>query len=179
MNKEYILTVFSENKVGLLSQITTVFTCRNVNIESLTVSESALAGIHKFTIVVYTDPEQIEKLAKQIEKKIDILKVFVYTPDKVVQQEIALYKVTRSNNVEKLVRDHHVRILEICDDYIVVEKTGHKEETQKLFDLLKPYGVQQFVRSGQVAIIKSKHELLNEYLEAMKQENINLNNTNN
>lgn len=179
MNKEYILTVFSENKVGLLSQITTVFTCRNVNIESLTVSESALAGIHKFTIVVYTDPEQIEKLAKQIEKKIDILKVFVYTPDEVVQQEIALYKVTRSNNVEKLVRDHHVRILEICDDYIVVEKTGHKEETQKLFDLLKPYGVQQFVRSGQVAIIKSKHELLNEYLEAMKQENINLNNTNN
>lgn len=179
MNKEYILTVFSENKVGLLSQITTVFTCRNVNIESLTVSESALAGIHKFTIVVYTDPEQIEKLAKQIEKKIDILKVFVYTSDEVVQQEIALYKVTRSNNVEKLVRDHHVRILEICDDYIVVEKTGHKEETQKLFDLLKPYGVQQFVRSGQVAIIKSKHELLNEYLEAMKQENINLNNTNN
>lgn len=179
MNKEYILTVFSENKVGLLSQITTVFTCRNVNIESLTVSESALAGIHKFTIVVYTDPEQIEKLAKQIEKKIDILKVFVYSPDEVVQQEIALYKVTRSNNVEKLVRDHHVRILEICDDYIVVEKTGHKEETQKLFDLLKPYGVQQFVRSGQVAIIKSKHELLNEYLEAMKQENINLNNTNN
>ena len=47
MEQEYIITVFSENKVGLLSQITTVFTCRNVNIESLTTSESALAGIHK------------------------------------------------------------------------------------------------------------------------------------
>ena len=54
MKKEYIITVFSENKVGLLSQITTVFTCRNVNIESLTVSESSFPGIHKFTIVVYT-----------------------------------------------------------------------------------------------------------------------------
>mgnify|MGYP002610485275 CR=1 FL=1 len=73
MNKEYIITVFSENKVGLLSQITTVFTCRDINIESLTTSESSIPGIHKFTIVVITDPEKIEKLVKQIEKKIDVL----------------------------------------------------------------------------------------------------------
>ena len=169
MNKEYIITVFSENKVGLLSQITTVFTCRDINIESLTTSESSIPGIHKFTIVVITDPEKIEKLVKQIEKKIDVLKAFVFTPDEVVQQEIALYKVTRSNSVEKLVRDHHVRILEICDDYIVLEKTGHKEDTQSLFELLQPHGVQQIVRSGQIAIIKSKRELLNEYLQ--KREN--------
>lgn len=169
MNKEYIITVFSENKVGLLSQITTVFTCRDINIESLTTSESSIPGIHKFTIVVITDPEKIEKLVKQIEKKIDVLKAFVFTPDEVVQQEIALYKVTRSNSVEKLVRDHHVRILEICDDYIVLEKTGHKEDTQSLFELLQPRGVQQFGRSGQIAIIKSKRELLNEYLQ--KREN--------
>ncbi len=167
MNKEYIITVFSENKVGLLGEITAVLTQRSINIESLTVSESALQGIHKFTIIVSTESEQIEKAAKQIEKIIDVLKAFVYTQDEVVQQEIALYKVTRSTNVEKLVRDHHVRILEIFDDYIILEKTGHKQDTQALFELLKPYGVQQFVRSGQVAIIKSKHELLDEYLESI------------
>ena len=167
MEQEYIITVFSENKVGLLSQITTVFTCRNVNIESLTASESALAGIHKFTIVVRTDPEKIEKLARQVEKRIDVLKVFVFTSDEVVQQEIALYKVTRSRNVEQLVRRHNVRILEIDDDYIVVEKTGYKSETRELFELLQPYGVQQFVRSGTVAIVKSRRELLNEYLEEL------------
>lgn len=167
MEQEYIITVFSENKVGLLSQITTVFTCRNVNIESLTTSESALAGIHKFTIVVRTDPEKIEKLARQVEKRIDVLKVFVFTSDEVVQQEIALYKVTRSRNVEQLVRRHNVRILEIDDDYIVVEKTGYKNETRELFELLQPYGVQQFVRSGTVAIVKSRRELLNEYLEEL------------
>ena len=167
MEQEYIITVFSENKVGLLRQITTVFTCRNVNIESLTTSESALAGIHKFTIVVRTDPEKIEKLARQVEKRIDVLKVFVFTSDEVVQQEIALYKVTRSRNVEQLVRRHNVRILEIDDDYIVVEKTGYKSETRELFELLQPYGVQQFVRSGTVAIVKSRRELLNEYLEEL------------
>ena len=134
--QEYIITVFSENKVGLLNQITTVFTSRDVNIESLTTSESALAGIHKFTIVVRTGPERVEKLVRQIEKKIDVLKTFVYTSDEVVQQEIALYKVTRSRSVERLVRQHNVRILEIDDDYIVVEKSGHKAETMVLFRLL-------------------------------------------
>ena len=163
MLQEYIITVFSENKVGLLNQITTVFTCRNVNIESITASESALPGIHKYTIVLRTCPERIELLARQIEKKIDVLKCFVYTPDEVVRQEIALYKVARSRNVERLVREHNVRILEIDAEYIVVEKTGHKAETQALFDLLKPYGVQQFVRSGTVAISKSRQELLSEY----------------
>lgn len=170
MNKEYIITVFSENKVGLLSQITTVFTCRDINIESLTTSESSIPGIHKFTIVVITDPEKIEKLVKQIEKKIDVLKAFVFTPDEVVQQEIALYKGQPGAQCRKnWYADHLYGILEICDDYIVLEKTGHKEDTQSLFELLQPHGVQQFVRSGQIAIIKSKRELLNEYLQ--KREN--------
>lgn len=122
MEKQYILTVFSENKVGILNQITTVLTCRNVNIESLTTSESAVAGIHRFTIVVNTDPEKVEKMVRQIEKRVEVLKAFVHTPDEVVQQEIALYKVSRNRNVENLVREHHVRILEIGDDYIVLEK---------------------------------------------------------
>lgn len=168
MQQEYIITVFSENKVGLLNQITTVFTCRNINIESITASESALPGIHKYTIVLRAEPERIEQLTRQIEKKIDVLKCFVYTPDEVVRQEIALYKVARSRNVERLVREHNVRILEIDAEYIVVEKTGHKAETQALFDLLQPYGVQQFVRSGMVAISKSRQELLSEYLEKVE-----------
>ena len=59
----------------------------------------------------------------------------------------------------------HKHTVEAGEDYIVVEKTGHKADTQALFRLLQPYGVQQFVRSGTVAIIKSRRELLNEYLE--------------
>ena len=164
MEKQYILTVFSENKVGILNQITTVLTCRNVNIESLTTSESAVAGIHRFTIVVNTDPEKVEKMVRQIEKRVEVFKAFVHTPDEVVQQEIALYKVSRNRNVnvENLVRDHHVRILEIGDDYIVLEKTGHTGETQALLELLRPYGVHQFARTGSVAIVKVKDYLLDE-----------------
>ena len=150
--------------MGLLSQITTVFTQRNINIESITASESALKGIYKHTIMVKNDPDKVANLVKHIEKKVDVLKVFCYTPSDVVLQELALYKVQRSRNVEELVRKHNVRILDIHDDYIVLEKTGHREEIVELYHMLKPYGVYQFVCSGQIAIIKSKRELLNEYL---------------
>ena len=166
--KLYTIIVHSENIAGLLNQVTAVFTRRQINIESLNVSASSIKGVHKYTITAWTDKDIIEKVVKQIEKKIDVLKTFVYTPDEVVQQEIALYKVTRSRGVEQLVREHNVRILEIDEDYIVVEKTGHKADTQALFRLLQPFGVQQFVRSGTVAIIKSRRELLNEYLEELE-----------
>ena len=67
MEKEFIITIFSENTVGLLSQITTVFTQRNINIESITASVSALKGIYKHTILVKNDPEKVAILVKQIE----------------------------------------------------------------------------------------------------------------
>ena len=63
MKQEFTLSIYSENHVGLLNQITTVFTRRHINIESLTTSESAISGIHKFTVVVYTTREQVDKLA--------------------------------------------------------------------------------------------------------------------
>ncbi|MBP3331142.1 MAG: acetolactate synthase small subunit [Tidjanibacter sp.] len=165
MDRDFIITIFSENKVGILSQVTTVFTHRNVNIESIAASPSAIEGIHKYTIMVRNEPERVANLVKQIEKKVDVLKVFCYTPNEVVLQQLALYKVKRSRNVEDMVRKHNVRILEIHDEYIVLEKTGHKDEIDELYKILAPYGIYQFVCSGQVAIIKSRRELLDEYLK--------------
>lgn len=175
MKQEFTLSIYSENHVGLLNQITTIFTRRSINIESLTTSESAIKGIHKFTIVVFTTHEQVKKLALQIEKRIDILKVFVFTADDIIHQEIALYKVPTEtlincNEVEKLVRQYGARILEVTKEYTVIEKTGHKDETQELFEKLDKYGVAQFVRSGRVAVTKLKQELLFEYLRELEKQ---------
>lgn len=172
---EYTITVYSENQVGLLNQITTIFTRRHINIESLTTSESALPGIHKFTIVVYSNPVEIEKLVKQIEKRIDVIKAFYFTQDEIVYQEVALYKVPTEalftgNEIEKLVRRNGARILEMTAEYAVIEKTGHKEETQELFEKLEPYGVSQFTRSGRIAINKLSQEPLNMHLRGLAKE---------
>lgn len=179
MKQEFTLSIYSENHVGLLNQITTIFTRRHINIESLTTSESAISGIHKFTIVVLTTREQVTKLAQQIEKRIDVLRAFVFTTDEIIHQEIALYKVStetllNSNEIEKLVRQYGARILEVTKEYTVIEKTGHKSETQELFEKLDRFGVSQFVRSGRVAVTKLKQELLFDYLRELEKEQIQL-----
>lgn len=166
----YTVTVFSENRVGLLNQISIIFTRRKLNIESLSVSPSSIKGVHKFTITAYCDKETIEKLVKQIEKRIDVLKAFYYLNDELVYQEIALYKVPTNsfigeNNIESIIRKYNARILEITKEYTVFEKTGHPEETEALFSELKSYGITQFVRSGRVAVTKSTKEYVTEYID--------------
>ena len=170
MKQEYIITVYSENHIGLLTRTTIVFTRRKVNIESLTVSESAIPGVFKFTIVVNATKEQTIKIVAQIEKQIDVLKAFYHTNDEMIYQEVALYKVPtealyESDTVEKIVRKAGARILEITREYVVIEKTGHKEETQALFEELNHFRVLQFIRSGRVALTRDPIERLSEFLK--------------
>ena len=178
MQQEFTLTIFSENRVGMLNQITTVFTRRHMNIESLTTSESAIHGIHKFTIVVNSTRDNVELLVKQIEKRIDVLKAYVFSDEEIIYQEVALYKVPTAalfdgNEIEKLVRQYGARILEMTAEYAVIEKTGHKNETQELFDKLDQYGVTQFTRSGRIAVNKLKKEPLNNFLRKLEDSGVN------
>ncbi len=170
-NKQlYTVTVFSENRVGLLNQISIIFTRRKLNIESLCVSPSSIEGVHKFTITAYSDADTIEKLVKQIEKRIDVLKSFYYTDDEIIYQEIALYKVPtdqllEEERLESIIRKYNARILEITKDYTILEKSGHPEETEALFQELNHYDIRQFVRSGRVAVTKCTEEYVTMFLD--------------
>jgi len=169
MKQEYIITVYSENHIGLLSRITLIFTRRKMNLESLTVSESAIPGVYKYTIVVNETRDRVWKVVGQLEKIVDVMKAFFHTNDEMVYQEIALYKVPidalyESDQVEKMVRNAGARILEITREYVVIEKTGHKEETQALFEELNQFKVLQFIRSGRIAITRDRIERLSEFL---------------
>ena len=179
MINTYTITAFSENHIGLLNRITIIFTRRNVNIHSLTVSESAINGISKFTIVVNETKEKVEKVVKQIEKQVEVLKAFYHTNEEIIYQEIALYKVPTesllaSNKLESIIRKHNARILEVMPEYTIIEKTGHCDETQGLFDVLKEFGVRQFTRSGRVSVTRLSEELLTNYLKEIDEKELTL-----
>lgn len=170
MKQEFNITVYSENHIGLLSRITLIFTRRKMNIESLTVSESAIAGVFKFTIVINETRDRVSKVVGQLEKVVDVMKAFYNTNEEMIFQEIAMYKVPiealyESDQVEKMVRKASARILEITREYVVIEKTGHKEETQALFEELNQFKVMQFIRSGRIAITRDPIEKLSEFLK--------------
>lgn len=178
-NKLYTITVFSENTVGVLNQITTIFTRRQLNIESLSVSPSAIKGMHKFTITTFSNSEsEMKRLVRQIDKRVDIMKAYFNTDEELVFQEIALYKVETqkfiaTGNVEDIIRKYNVRILDISEHATILEKTGHNSETKKLFkELSKKMNILQFIRSGRVVITKSNIERLSDMLARREQEKI-------
>lgn len=170
MKKEFIISIYTENHIGLLTRVTVIFTRRKINIDSLTVSESALPGVFKFTIVINETQAQTMKVVGQIEKQIDVLKAFFHTNEEMIYQEIALYKVPigpiyESNTIERIVRKAGARILEITKEFVIIEKTGHKEDTQSLFEELNKFKVMQFIRSGRVALTRDPIERLSEFLK--------------
>jgi len=172
--EEFTISVYTENQVGLLNRIAIIFSRRKINIESLNVSPSEIQHIHRFNIVVNETPDTVRKVARQIEKQIEVLKVYFNTNDDIIWQEMALYKVptdviAEKVYVERLLRENGARAVVIRKDYTVFETTGHREETDKLIEVLQPYGLIEFVRSARVAIIKNSQGF-NEKLREFERE---------
>ena len=141
--KEYTLSVLTEDKAGLLNHITIIFNRRKLNIDSLNVSTTEVTGVSRFTIVVNSTLESATKVVKQIRKLVDVLAAFLYEEDEIYYQEIALYKLStkiflKGDLVEKIIiRKYGAKILKIEEDHIIIQKTGTKVGTQKLYDEIK------------------------------------------
>jgi acetolactate synthase-1/3 small subunit len=157
--QEYNITVYTENQIGLLNRIAIIFTRRKINIDSLNTSPSEIESIHRFNIVITESEDVVRKVCRQIEKQVEVLKVYYHTNADVIWQELALYKVStdviaEQASVERLLRENGARVVVLRKDYTVFETTGHREETDALMNILQPYGLIEFVRSARVAIIK-------------------------
>ena len=164
MKKRYTISVFTEDIVGLLNRVTIVFTRRKINIESIAASDSEVQNIHRYTIVVNETEDLVKKVTLQLDKQVEVIKAVYHVDEEIIYQEIALFKVPtdillQGGEAEHILRAHHARVLSVEPEFTVIEKTGHKEETQHLFDELEPFGILEFVRSGRVAITKPMRTL--------------------
>ncbi|CAN5472912.1 acetolactate synthase small subunit [soil metagenome] len=160
LKQEYTISVYTENHIGLLNRIAIIFSRRKINIDCLNTSPSEIEGIHRFNIVINETEEVVIKVCRQIEKQVEVLKAYYNTNEEIIWQELALYKVPTENvaelaPVERLLRQYGAKAVVIRKDYTVFEVTGHREETDKLVEVLQPYGLIEFVRSARVAIIKA------------------------
>ena len=147
-----------------------MFTLRQINIESLNVSASSIKGVHKYTITCWTTPDSIEKVVRQIEKKMDVIQAHYFTDDEIFQQEVAMYKVSTPEfqgnpEASKVVRRYSAHIVEVNPTFSIVELTGMSDDITSLYQELRGLKcVLQFVRSGRIAVSTSCFERVNEYL---------------
>ena len=169
--KLYTLLVYSENVAGILNQITAVFTRRQVNIESLNVSASSIEGVHKYTITAWSDEDQIVKITRQIEKKIDVIKANYFTDDQLFIRETGLYKlatdiVLQNSDISRIVRHYDAQMTEVNPTYVIVMKSGRTEDIISLYYALNEYGcVLQYTRSGRIAVTRGTQEQVTGFLE--------------
>lgn len=183
MKQEYTITIYTEDRVGMVGRLANIFSRRKINIEYLNAAPSEVQGIHRFTIVIQETHEVVQKLVRQIEKQVDVMKAYFHTEDEIVWQEMALYKVpsesiTEKIKVERLLHEYGARAIAIRKDYIVFEATGHREEVNKLIKFFEPYGLIEFVRGARVAIIKNStgfHEKVKEFERRQPAENFEIN----
>ena len=162
--RNYTISIYTENNVGLLNRISAIFLKRHINIRSVTSSESEIPNIYRFIIVVKVDGEQIIKLVKQIEKQIEVIAAFYHTDEETIYLETALYKVNSKSlfeerQIQNIIKKSRANIVTVKPEYFVIEKTGWREETEDLYHKLKKYGLLQFVRSGRISVSKSSREI--------------------
>ena len=173
MQQEFTLTIYTENKVGLLNKIAIIFSRRKINLESLNTSPSEIEGIYRFTIVIIETESVVKNIVRQLEKMVDVFKVFSNTNEEIIWQQMALYKVPTSVimkdvKVERLLREFGAKAVVIRDDYTVFETTGQNEEIGNLLKELDKYGLIEFVQSSRIAIIKSSEGVHKNVLDMEK-----------
>lgn len=172
MKKNYTISIYTENSVGLLNRISAIFQKRHINIISITSSASEIKNVSRFVIVVNLSKEVVKKVVNQIEKQIEVIKAFFHTDEETIFQESALYKVAsrslfEERHIQNIIKNSHAKIVTVNTEFFVIEKTGFRHETEQLYKDLAPYGLLQFVRSGRISVSKAPMKI-KELLKQLK-----------
>jgi len=156
--EKHTIAVMVENKFGVLSRVAGLFSARGYNIESLSVGETLDPTVSRMTLVVRGDSFVIEQVIKQLHKLIDVIKVTDLSEEDHVEREMLLVRV----NAEPAARAEILRVGDIFRAKVVdvtpttytLEATGEESKIEAIIELLRPFGIQELVRTGKVAIAR-------------------------
>jgi acetolactate synthase-1/3 small subunit len=156
MNRTLIALV--EDKPGVLNRVASLFRRRAFNIMSLTVGHTEQPGISRMTIVVDSHRTDVEKVAQHLAKLVPVIRVEDVTDQPAVTRDLALIKVranggTRSD-VMQLVETFRARVVDVGLDTLMIEVTGADEKVDGLVEVLRPFGIEEMVRTGRVAMLR-------------------------
>ena len=156
--EKHTISVLVENKFGVLARIATLFAARGFNIDSLAVGETEDPQISRMTIIVKGDDRTLEQVEKQLNKLIDVIKVYDYKHTPHIESDIALIKVdaNKSNKAEitRIAESFEAKVVDIAEDSVIVELTGDEQRIQDAINKLRPFGLKEMVRTGVIAMAR-------------------------
>ncbi|MGB6836240.1 MAG: acetolactate synthase small subunit [Dehalococcoidia bacterium] len=155
---KHTIVALVEDKPGVLNRITSKWRQRGFNIESLAVGHSEVAGLSRMTFVVDGTTTDVEQVTKQLYKIIDVVRMVDLTEQEMISRELALIKVRTStanrSAIIQIVDIFRASIIDVSPDALIVEVTGPEEKIMAMFEMLRPYGIREMVRTGRVAMLR-------------------------
>jgi acetolactate synthase-1/3 small subunit len=156
---KHTISVLLQNKPGVLSRVTGLFSGRGFNIESLSVAQTMDEEISCLTLVTHGDNAIIEQITKQLHKLIDVIKVTDISETEYVEREMALIRVkaeaTTRAEVLRITDIFRARVVDVSQKSYSIEVTGSQGKIEAVTELLKPIGIKEIVRTGSIAMTRA------------------------
>lgn len=171
----HTLSVLVDNKPGVLARISSLFSRRGFNIESLAVGPTERPEVSRITLVTTVDrPDVLEQLVKQLNKLVEVYKIIELAPNS-VQRELILIKVRCNDTNRSAVLDvvglFRGKAVDVGTESVTVEATGSSDKLTALVTMLEPYGIIELVKSGQVALGRGQKSITEKNRVALRAAN--------
>ncbi|NLZ28263.1 MAG: acetolactate synthase small subunit [Firmicutes bacterium] len=155
---KHVLAILVDNKPGVLTRVSGLFSRRGFNIDSLAVGETLDPGISRMTITVSGDVSTLEQVVKQLNKLVNVIKISNITGEPAIIRELMMIKVqaapqTRSD-IQQIVETFRGKVVDVSLDSMVIEITGNEEKLEAMEILLQHFGIKELVRTGKVALLR-------------------------
>lgn len=160
--RKHVLSILVENKPGVLTRIAGLFARRGFNIETLTVGPTDDEQISRVTLTVDGALHPIDQVTKQLHKLINVLKIRDLEPEGTVARELALFKVaaegTARSEVMQVCDIFRGKVVDVTRRSLIVEVTGTTEKVEAFERMVRPFGLIEMMRTGEIAISRGRTE---------------------
>jgi acetolactate synthase-1/3 small subunit len=155
---KHTLVALVQDKPGVLNRVVSLFRRRGFNIDSIAVGHSETPHLSRVTIIVNGTTATVEQVRKQLDKLIDVVKIFDITSEKLTGRELALVKVKASSATRSEILEiadiFRANIVDVASDSLTIEITGDEDKISSMFQLLHPFGIKEIARTGRVAMVR-------------------------
>ncbi len=163
MMENHCLSLLVENNSGVLSRIAGLFARRGYNIDSLTVGPTEDAKVSRITITVTGDEEIVEQIKKQLNKLIDVIKVIELKEGESIRRELVFIKVKASDetrtDIVEISNLFRAKVVDVSRESLVLEITGTRDKVNAFFNMIEPFGIIEFVRSGDTGLQRGHRKI--------------------
>jgi acetolactate synthase-1/3 small subunit len=160
--RKHTLSILVENKPGVLTRITGLFARRGFNIDTLAVGPTDDEALSRITLTLDGALHPIDQVTKQLHKLVNVLKIRDLEPDEALARELALFKVTADgagrSEVMQICEIFRAKVVDVTKRSVVVEVTGTHDKIEAFEGLVRPFGLIEMARTGEIAIARGRGE---------------------